>query len=739
MPHLSASAPQFPSSRRAARRRNPANDLDAADADSVRKDYHVRHNGKHGDAEGKALADRDPLVASSSNVSSVSSTSSSSERKRGNIAHAHKSNGRPPPSVGADSATSPDRELQSLTADLDKSARKAVASDDVTLALLLTSWANSLAEARQHVETPATHFQTVFHASHALRIVASDVLCSQPAADSPVLKALVALFGYVLYGDHRLHTRIAALVVELNARLPAVDAAPAAVRETYMRERDVAVGRMLAFLKDMALNMRAYADILPQSPDVRDKEGSNSTGTAHGSKGNGATGPAGPDPTKAVIRSMDAWRRTIARLQGEMALIVVLKKSLSSADEELTVDREARFAELEEFFSGVRQAVHKHIEGDVAARIDRLNAVYWADVAQGAETTVYQATRERAGQWIGQFESGRGDVERQLDDAGIGFGPSARVSADKMDVLLSASAGVAGLVSCQQHALKWASDTAVVLSCMVSAVRCLQDVDEGRLGPTQEVCRKILSGHDAALDALDEVGGWSFGDLQDKVVGSLAKSAGEVDMTGEVEIENVAPKTRHLRFEEPPKTPVGDSEGGENGMSMNRRKPRHARMKSSPDALLHLNARFDDYSDEDSEMERNVDREIEFNDEKDDETDDDVHATGDESGDEDSSAEGGMVKNEVLVVGSGDSEGVTMVVQMHVGKVDAKVKTEGGDGDEDGDYDGQSVVEYADDEDDDDADDRDIIVHDVVEDEAKPKKVSHSSHMRSMSVDGIPF
>lgn len=721
----------------------------------------------------------DPLVASSSNVSSSSSTSSGSasmmspngmngtggihDRKTSNHGHHHmhhhhhsnangsiKANGGRPPAAenGVNNASSgsnhnggnnnsssnntnsnnnannnngPDRDLQLQMAELDENARKTVSgADDVTLALLLTSWANSLEEARHHTaagqSASTTHFEAIFNGSHALDIVTNNVLVAHPSSDSPVRKALIALFGYVLYGDHRLHARLAELVVDLNANSNGsnFNVNEAAGSTAYIgpdSSVSVAVSRTLAFLKDVASNMRAYADVLPTAPDVRDKpirgyspdSHSPTLESAINSKSDSfedsaskkddhsmlptseASGPAGPDPIKAVERSMDTWRRAVARLQGEMALIVVLNKALGAADVELRFDPmngssnssdafvngvnmnvngaagmavsgTSGSSAIDAFYAGVRQAVRKHIEADLSARIDRLNAVYWADVAQGAEATVFGAARERARHWARQLDSGRREVESLLDEAGIGFGPSAAVvDPTRVEVLLGAAAATAAVVACHQRAFEWAKNTAHILAAMVMAMRCLEGVADGRLSPSSELRKKFFAGLNAAYAAVDGILDWSFATLHNKVLVSLDKSCGG---TGDIKIAGALASTDHalggspgaatiggndeesrgmgrngeggmatngsktLRFQEPPKTP-GDPTG-ENGSITGRPKVRHARMKSSPDALLHLNfPRFDGYSDDDyDDVDEKIDREISFHDDDDDDDND---------------------------------------------------------------------------------------------------------------------
>lgn len=646
-------------------------------------------------------------------VASSSAVSASSDRKTST----NKAGGRPP-----HGDNSSDKDLSSLTGDLDKSARKAVASaDDVTLALLLTSWANSLSEARQHAQTPATQFESVFRASQALDIVANEVLKSYPKPDSPVRKALTSLFAFVLYGDHRLYMSVCDLVTKLNAELTRSDAASVS-QDLYGLYRDNAVSKTLAFLKTVSVDVRAFSDILPNSPEVRDRSPvpvngltfSNGAGNAGLDSGRVSThtgtgsGPAGPDPTKAVERSMDAWRRAVARLQGELALISVLNKAIMKIETELCGDDDVSFGPVEHFFASVQAAVRKHMEADVTARTDRLKAVYWADVVVGAETTVLQAIRDHSDYWVRQFIAAQTDVERQLDEAGIGFGPSACVNEEKFSVLLSASAGIAALASCQQRGFSWAGETSKILTAMVEAVHCLENAADGHLGPSADLKAKFYEGVGGAFSSIDEVVEWSFELICSKVLGSLEKSCGKISTDME---DSTIQRPRALRFEEPPKTPVADKESAENGLSsVNRRKMRHVRMKSSPDALLHLNARMDDYSDEETEIDRNVDREIEFTDEKDDMT-------------EDSNINISIEIVETRKSAIPDDPASRLEFGTGHGKFDSLSAA--------------GAPKETTDDDDDEADDRDIIVHDDASVDDGPRKVH--SHIRSMSVDGIPF
>lgn len=587
---------------------------------------------------------------------------------------------------------------------MEKSAKNAVSSaDDVTLAFLLTSWANSLSEAHHHAAA-ATHFETVFHGSRALEIVAGDVLLTDLSEASTVRKALVSLLDRALYGNISFHDHFTSAVVALNQPLNAKDPD---LKERCLRERQIALRSVLTFLRDIAINMTAYLDVLPFSSPPADNLKPRSPIAPSTLP---SVRPAGPDPTKAVERSMDIWRRSVAGLQAKMALILVLENSLASVDTHFpTAPSDAYFPELNAFCASMRETIRKFISADIATRLDKLSTHYWPGVTRGAHSTVFEAARSRAQLWITQFESSRQQVEAQLDDAGIGFGPSARVSEDKFSVLVSTSAAVAGLVSCHQHAFSWAKHAAKLLNCMVSAFQCLEKAGKGHLGPTEALRTDFYFGLDATFGAIDEVVDWSFSALHDKVLGSLEKSS-----TDSLHVGNTQPKIRLLRFEEPPRTPSKERELSDNGnaaVGASRRKPRHARMKSSPDALLHLNAHFDDYSDEEVDQGRAVDREIDYN---------------EDHGSEQNSGADNVTKCEANPSQNGGVDGTC-------GKGSCQKR---GDDELPVVYEGQPLEYGGDDEDD---DDRDIIVHEDVEDSAKPKKMGHTSHIRSMSVDGIPF
>eukprot|EP00177_Eucheuma_denticulatum_P003369 GFKZ01006091.1.p1 GENE.GFKZ01006091.1~~GFKZ01006091.1.p1 ORF type:complete len:448 (+),score=144.10 GFKZ01006091.1:2779-4122(+) len=447
---------------------------------------------------------------------------------------------------------------------------------------------------------------------------------------------------------------------------------------------------------------------------------------------------------------MDGWRRAMGRLQGEMAILGVLRKGREVVRREFGGAGEVGVVRA--FLERVGGKVRECLERDVARRKAKLDDVFWKEVTVGADGTVFKAAKERAAAWLRQFEAARAEVESKLDDAGIGFGPSGRVGVEKVGVLVAASAGVAGLVSCQQHGFVWAADVGALLSCMVKAFRAVEKLGGREFGPPAELNERFLAGVEETFDAVESVMNWSFAALSDKVLGSLQKSSG-LEENGEVG-NTVPQKSRSLRFEEPEKSHAvgeedkdvgkergtisggtGDGDGsgsarggggsgnaggvGSGGLGsgqsgQGRRKPRHARMKSSPDALLHLNAHLDDESEfgmTETEVDKELDREIERSDGV------------------------GVANAKGLGDKMGGANGRCRLVESGGRGEELRAVPEGG------------ILEYEDENEEVDPDDDEIIVHKDVDDEEKeeeeeeerPKKMAHPSHVRSMSVDEIPF
>lgn len=618
-----------------------------------------------------------------------------------------------------------DTDLLSQTDDLDRSARKAVSSaDDVTLALLLTSWANSLSEARQHAQLPATQFEIVFRASQALDIVSIAVLELFPQPDSPVCKALISLFSFVLYGDHRLFVSICEHVAKLNAALSKLDVSN--VSQRYRGHRDKALSKIIHFLKNVFMNVRAFSDVLPNSPEIRDRPlhlankpandiGESSKVKISSSNGNVGLDPnhgsIAPEPIGAVKCSMDAWGRVFARLQGEVTLISVLNDSMRKAETELCLSDVVPFQPLNDFFDEVRDSVRRHIEADVRARMNRLKAVYWADVIVGAETTVFKATRDQSDHWIGQLDEVRLEIEQKLIDYETDSGNSARAADEKISALIPASSGVASLVYCQERAFTWACETAKLLRVMSDAVRELENVaGDCRVGPSLELSNRFQDGVDRAFTAIDGVLEWSFETLRCKVMDTLVKSIEKSSAKNDgTDLE----RPRTLRFEEPPETSAGRDMSENDQLSGSRRKMRHMRMKSSPDALLHLNAQLDGYSNREIDPNRSINRDINL----------DNHAGVAQDAEISVSFKFGEI------IKTDEESSITIKVDSDTTQCGTEKKFLSVDSD--------CTSDRAVEEDDDEADDRDIIVHGSPGSESETRKVH--SHVRSMSVDGMPF
>lgn len=580
-----------------------------------------------------------------------------------------------------------------------------------------------------HIDREATaaptggvkEFERVFHASSALDIVVVDVLLRRHVAVG-VRKAMMGLVALVLYGDDELGTQFVAEVEMLGDGEGHTDA----------------VRKVLTFLKELRRDVRAYEDVLPAQRGLA------------GRQSGGSGGPAGPDPTKAVERSMGGWRRAMGRLQGELAILGVLRNGSERVQREF--GRGGEMGMVGGFLKRVADRVSECLERDVGKRKKKLDSVFWSEVTADADGTVFKAAKERAAVWLRQFEAARAEVESRLDDAGIGFGPSGRVGVEKVGVLVAASAGVAGLVSCQQQGFVWAKDVGELLGCMVTAFWTVEKMGGREFRPPSDLKQRFLSGVEETFSAVEGVVNWSFTALSDKVLGSLEKSSGMEENGG---VGNTVPQKSRLRFEEPEKSHgvgeehkdvgqvraavsggIGDGDdsgtggvgsrgssgggGGTGGLGsgqsgQGRRKPRHARMKSSPDALLHLNAHLDDddeYGMTETELDKESDREIEKSD--------------------------GVAVPKVKGLG----------VKMGGENGRCRLGEGGGRGEELAAVPEGGILEFEEDEQEEvDPDDDEIIVHEDVDDEEeeqeeeeeRPKKMAHPSHVRSMSVDGIPF
>ena len=448
--------------------------------------------------------------------------------------------------------------------------------------------------------------------------------------------------------------------------------------------------------------------------------------------------------------------------------------------------------------------ISAHITADLTRRAAHLTSTLWPTLLSADAT--FDATLARANQWLAQFEAARRAIEAQLDEAGLGFGPAARVGVGKMDVLLAASAAVAALVANHQRAFEWANRTAKLLHTMVVAFRAVEkramQVTHGaqlQIVPHQQLKHAFYTRLNSALREIDNVMQWNAGPIPDKVLKSLEKScvvsngtaaaaavasttatnttnntttttttttsatttsalsgsavaakAAESNKATSAAVGHTQPRLR-VRFDEPPKESKQKTSPNRSSDASARPKPRHMRMKSSPDALLHLNT---NHFDDDRPTANNV-----------------TNSNGGSSNSSNNAtAAAAAAATEANKTGANDELKTTVNGQIsqkttprkqvgvrfseHVGSTQPAVT---------------ATPYYAhDDDDDDDDDDRDIIVHED-EDEDEDEELerengeephagdtngkgsavkksphphphpAHSSHIRSMSVDGIPF
>ncbi len=559
------------------------------------------HKAGHDAAAAAARAQSSPHTKRGGRRRSGGSTqfgsiSNGGPQSANNSASSTPSKARPPSRAPA--VKSELEEIEENARVLATSAKEVVASnDEVTIALLLTSWTSQLEEAQNHSEHSTTpKFDAVFRASHALEIVSERILFMHINADSAVHKALVSLFGFVLYGDEVMHRRLADETRKLRDSLGSRASNESAIdhlvstleKNLYLGEsiglhtltyKQATVYKVLRVLRNVSEDVAAYNGILPSA----------ASSSSQGSLGSVNLSPAGPDPTKVVERSMDAWRRACARLQGEMAIIVVLESALVTMDEQLAAPTGSS-TELAEFFTSVSKIVKSRLESDIKHRNKVLRETWWTHVASTDASSIFDAVDARSLEWLGMFQSGLSEVEAQLNNIGLGFGPAARVSAPKVPALVNCSARVAALVSTHTHSLDWCNQTTKLLTGMSVAFRALSETHGGSYGPPKQLVDSFHDGVNRASAAIVAVQEWSFDAVYEKILGSLQKSA-----------SSGTQKIKGIRFEEPKRTEMvrnlstdsqEDGKGGEAG-SQKRRKPRHARMKSSPDELLHLNAHLE--------------------------------------------------------------------------------------------------------------------------------------------------
>ncbi|KAI0563638.1 hypothetical protein FGB62_37g324 [Gracilaria domingensis] len=288
--------------------------------------------------------------------------------------------------------------------------------------------------------------------------------------------------------------------------------------------------------------------------------------------------------------------------------------------------------------------------------------------------------------FLNRFHALQQRIHSCLDDVSL-FDTPPKSAAAKAQQTLNAASAAAALLTAQQRAFDWAMHAAVLLRAVRSAVQSLISLASS-MGPPEALVEQFERAVDDAFSHVEKVVEYASDSLTKRVLANVEKTA--------------PPGKRTLRFEEPPKQQRSPNA---------RRKPRHARMKSSPDALLHLNAHFDDYEDEgEAQSPKHPGTPAPVNN-KPAEEDDDSDASTDTTK---------VYEGRTLQYGERSDDPV------HVD--DATLLSSPGK---------QREVEAPYEVNDSEDDDGEIIVHECEED--KPKKAAHPSHLRSMSVDGIPF
>jgi hypothetical protein len=459
---------------------------------------------------------------------------------------------------------------------------------------------------------------------------------------SPVQKSLVSLNRRVLYGDETMHEDLTRLASGASPRL---SSSAVEILEDY-----------LASLRSLATDVR-ISDTLRWDDDNLPalQETMGSVADHPNTRHTAAEQSDNQDLFPRYERLMRPWRIAIARLHNELSAVVILRDALDNlgnilpvpdengdtgnvligrlADTRLrdvapsaacdegnenlnsstgsTVETPGKVAmptELDQtFLKDVYDIVERRLRADIIERSDVIREKWWPALAHDAGSAICQAVSERVAERISKLESISTKINSQLRSMALGFGSTSRVSPCKYSDLVAVVEAFANLVEEHSSAMDAAESASNQMDVLLTSLRAIgvSSLKSG-VAPPIRALRLFYRNVASAYSGLDDVRAWSFAALHSKVTGCLRKSS--------------QPRQRALRFEEPScDTGEGRTEGGspdENASvdehsgvspagssgtgSAQRHKPRHVRMKSSPDELLNLHMRLDN-SDEDEE------------------------------------------------------------------------------------------------------------------------------------------
>lgn len=427
------------------------------------------------------------------------------------------------------------------------------------------------------------------------------------------------------------------------------------------------LAQLLTLLSDLRLATDALTSVTPaQTPAVTDQ----------------TPLPSGPLPAQALAKSASHVRHGIALTHVQLQQVLVITHYATDID---------RLLSHSALFSPLRNRLSRVFSTDISARTSQLQ---WQTLLGPFSSRVFTSIQHESHAFLNRFHALQQRIHSCLDEITL-FDTNSKSTSAKAQQMLNAASAAAGLLTAQQRAFDWALHAAVLLRAVRTSMRSLISF-AADMSPPDSLVQQFERAVDDAFLQIEKVVVYASDSLAKRVLCSLEK--------------NATAGKRSLRFEEPPK-----QQRSPNG----RRKPRHARMKSSPDALLHLNAHFDDSDDNGADIQSPKQPETPTANTKSLDCDD-----SDVSNDTAKVYEGRTLQH-----GEESDEARTASASAGVSKEAENVVNNSPVREREGE-----TAQHECNED----DDGEIVIHDCEDD--KPKKVTtHPSHLRSMSVDGIPF
>jgi hypothetical protein len=472
-----------------------------------------------------------------------------------------------------------------------------------------------------------------------------------------VQKALVALFRHVLYGDGKMH----AALVQLSTR-PCLPAVQSVYRNFVAYLRSLADDvRALDYTSDDEPPTIAHVDgagaACADDPLLR-KDGAITPGddTLMRPWRMAVTRLHAELAAVSMLRAArsslpDVLVCALARLpkaQTDPAHVANDISSVSKSFENLSMNVDGHM-----FISGAYNLVSARLSADISDRSAVLSAKTWPALAQDIAETICTTVAHRAAYRIGKLESQSAKIDDQLMSMGLGFGPAVHVAPAKHASLLVVGDLVERLVEEHLRAMAAAEAATAQLDTLLTCVRSIGVASvSASVVPPSKALQAFYESITSAFAALDDIRSWSCAPLHSKVMGCFSKSLvpklrtlrfeepmktvsgiGVAACAGQDGSRNVSKSSggigetdnlnssyrvidgvRVSDSEAAPgatdaggstsgaavaSSPAGRVPGAGPGSGGKRlHKPRHARMKSSPDELLHLHSRLDDSDSE---------------------------------------------------------------------------------------------------------------------------------------------